>query len=48
MEAAFMLPETEKETLRKQASTQAERFEILASKHVSKLSRVCPNPYHTR
>ena len=35
-----MLPEMEKETLRKQASSQAERFEILGAKHVNNLSKV--------
>jgi hypothetical protein len=39
-EAAIMLPESEKETLRKQANTQAERFEILGARHVATLSKV--------
>jgi hypothetical protein len=40
MEAAIMLPEFEKETLRKQACSQAERFEVLGARHVSNLSQV--------
>ena len=40
MEAAIMLPEVEKETLRKHASSQAERYEVLGARHVANLSQV--------
>ncbi|KAF2668579.1 hypothetical protein BT63DRAFT_280693 [Microthyrium microscopicum] len=43
IEAAFMLPENEKELLRKQASNQAERYEILGSRHVNSMSRELRN-----
>jgi hypothetical protein len=40
MEAVFVLPNSEKDTLRKQAFVQAEQFEILGSRLVTQLSRV--------
>jgi hypothetical protein len=40
MEAVIVLPNSEKDTLRKQAIVQAEHFEILGSKLVTQLSRV--------
>jgi hypothetical protein len=40
MEAALILPDDEKESLRHQAAGQAEQFEVLGAKHVSDLSRV--------
>lgn len=39
-EAVVRLPDSEKETLRKQATGQAEQFEILGSRNVASLSRV--------
>jgi hypothetical protein len=45
LEAAIMLPETEKDTLRQQAWSQAERFEILGARHVHNLSKVCCMQY---
>jgi hypothetical protein len=46
MEALLALPEQEKAILRKQAAGQAEQFEVLGSKHVNTLSRVCiPAPF---
>jgi hypothetical protein len=41
MEAVLVLPESEKAMLRKQAAGQAEQFEVLGTKHVNQLSRVC-------
>jgi hypothetical protein len=41
MEALLTLPEHEKALLRKQAAGQAEQFEVLGSKQVNSLSRVC-------
>jgi hypothetical protein len=40
IEAAIILPELEKDTLRLQACSQAERFEILGTRHVRALSKV--------
>jgi hypothetical protein len=40
LEAVLVLPESEKEVLKKQASGQAERFEVLGAKHVDSLSKV--------
>lgn len=40
LEAVLVLPETEKDHLKKQASGQAERFEVLGAKHVDSLSKV--------
>lgn len=40
LEAVLVLPETEKDMLKKQASGQAERFEVLGAKHVETLSKV--------
>jgi hypothetical protein len=45
LEALLLLPEPEKEKLRKQATGQAEKFEVLGSKHVEALSRVSRIPY---
>jgi hypothetical protein len=40
MQAALILPDSEKQKLRKQATSQAERFEILGYQEVSGLSKV--------
>jgi hypothetical protein len=40
LEAAQILPESERDMLRKQACGQVERFEVLRSKHVNTLSKV--------
>jgi hypothetical protein len=42
-DATIVMPHLEKETLRKQASSQAERFEILGTKHVNTLSKELRN-----
>lgn len=42
-DATIVMPQFEKESLRKQASSQAERFEILGSKHVNSLSKELRN-----
>jgi hypothetical protein len=44
VEAALVLPESERDILRKQACGQVERFEILRSKHVNSLSKVRITP----
>lgn len=46
VEAARTMAQPEKDIVRKQAFGQAEQFEILGSKLVSQLSRVCPLHYH--
>lgn len=40
MQAALILPDQEKQKLRKQATSQAERFEILSYQEVATLSKV--------
>jgi hypothetical protein len=40
MQAALILPDSEKQKLRKQAASQAERFEILNYQEVAGLSKV--------
>jgi hypothetical protein len=40
MQAALILPDSEKQKIRKQATSQAERFEILGYQEVSGLSKV--------
>lgn len=40
LEADLVLPESEKDMLRKQACEQVERFEVLRAKHVKALSKV--------
>jgi hypothetical protein len=40
MQAVLVLPEVEKDMLRKQANGQAQRFEVLGAKHVESLSKV--------
>jgi hypothetical protein len=40
VDAVLVLPNSEKDTIRKQAIVQAEHFEILGSKLVTQLSRV--------
>jgi hypothetical protein len=42
-DATIVMPYCEKEILRKQASSQAERFEILGTKHVNNLSKELRN-----
>ena len=48
LEASQVLPESERDILRKQACGQVERFEILRSKHVKTLSKawITPNAWY--
>lgn len=48
LEASQVLPESERDMLRKQACGQVERFEVLRSKHVNTLSKawLTPNASH--
>ncbi len=44
LEASQVLPESERDILKKQACGQVERFEVLRSKHVNTLSKACITP----